>query len=266
MPVLTVRDGVRLHVREEGSGPTLLILPGWGVSTWWFRHQFAALSPRFRVVAYDPRGQGESETARGQRVARLAADLDEVIRHIGADQVHLVAWSGGGSTVLQYIELYGADRLGTLTLVGAGPKLMKADDWEHGFTDLAGAAGWVELIRTDFEAAARAVLPQFFAEPLSDDDLEVTVAEMCKCHPPGMAAASWDFLTQDHRDVLPSVPVPTLVVTGSADTAVPAGNAPYLAAAIPDARLEVIEGTAHCPFLERPDAFNEVVEKFLAGR
>jgi non-heme chloroperoxidase len=267
MTRLTMRDGVEIHVRDEGSGPPLVIVPGWAVSGWWFREQFDSdLTSHFRVVCYDPRGQGESEkTARGQRVARLAADLQEVIDSLGAEQVHLLAWSGGASTALQYVELFGTLRLATLTLVGAGPKLMKADDWDLGFMDLAGTAGWVELIRSDLDSAARAIIPQFFAAELSPDAFDEVLAEMRKCDAAGIAKASWDFINQDYRDVVPAIDVPTLLITGAADTAVPAGNAPYLHEAISGSRLEVIEDAAHCPFLERPDAFNALVAGFLAG-
>lgn len=267
MGTLTMRDGVELAVRDEGSGPVLLLVPGWAVSGWWFREQFAeALTSHYRVVCYDPRGQGESEkTDRGQRLARLAADLAEVLEYTGERQVHLLGWSGGASTALQYVELYGTERLASLTLSGGGPRLMKGDGWDLGFMDLDGAKQWVDLIRDNFEAAARGIVPQFFAAELAPDVLEATVTEMLKCQPSAMSKASWDFLNQDVRDVLPQVNVPTLVITGDADTAVPAGNAPYLAENIADSKLVVIEAASHCPFLEQPAEFNNAVTDFIAA-
>jgi non-heme chloroperoxidase len=264
MRTLTARDGVSLSYRDEGSGPTLLIVPGWGVSTWWFREQFAGLSDRFRVVSYDPRGQGESEnTARGQRVARLAGDLADVMDELQLDDVHLVAWSGGGSTALQYIELHGTGRLASLVLEGAGPRLLKTEDWDLGFVDLQGAVAWVELIRSDFTAAAKTVLPQFFAAELSADEHDAALREMQKCDPEGAARASWDFLTRDYRDLLQLVDVPTLIVAGEQDVAVPAGNAAYIAAAIAGSRTAMVAGAAHCPFLEEPEQFNRLVAEFV---
>lgn len=266
MPDVTVRDGTSLYIRDEGSGPTLLLLPGWGVSTWWFRRQFEYLTDRFRVVSYDPRGQGRSEkTTRGQRTARLAADLADVMDWTNTEQVHLLAWSGGGSTALQYIELFGIDRLQSLTLVGAGPKLMNGAEWELGFLDLDGLRGWVDLIRDDFAAAAGGLIPQFFADPLDADDHDATLAEILRCHPRAMALASWDFINQDYRDVLPRITVPTLVIAGDRDVAVPVGNASYLHEQIVGSRLEIVEGAAHCPFLEQPKRFNDLLAKF-AGR
>ncbi|MFC4004212.1 alpha/beta fold hydrolase [Prauserella oleivorans] len=265
MTMLTTSDGVGLHVEEAGEGPPLLILPGWGVSAWWFREQFAArLTSQFRVICYDPRGQGESEkTERGQRVGRMAADLAEVIEHIDEPRVNLVAWSGGGSTALHYIELFGTQRLESLTLIGAGPKLLKSPEWDHGFLELTEATAWVDLIRHDFDAAVRGLAPQFFARHPGDEFLEAAIRDMLKCHPAGMSRASWDFLNGDFRDMLDQVDVPTLVVTGEQDTSVPAGNAPYLHEKISGSQLTVIGDAAHCPFLEQPDQFNSALVDFL---
>src|SRR5690606_12882086 len=164
MATLTTSDGVELFVTEAGSGAPLVILPGWGVSHRWFKEQCAAgMTSRFRVICYAPRGQGDSErTERGQRMGRMAADLAEVIASVG-EPVHVLAWSGGGSTVLQYVELFGTGSLRSLVLVGAGPRLMKEPDWELGFLELADAKNWVDLIRDDVNVAMRSLAPQFFA-------------------------------------------------------------------------------------------------------
>lgn len=265
MAMLKARDGVALNIREMGEGPTLLVVPGWGGSTLWFHKQFTdAFTDRYRVVCYDPRGQGDSEkTARGQRVARLAADLAEVIDYCDRSQVHLLGWSGGGSTAMQYIELYGETRLASLTLCDTGPKLMTSDDWEYGFLDLTGASAWVDLVRKDLETAAKGVLPHFFASELPQEEFDRLFNDLIRGHSEGMARASWDFMIQDFRDVLPLVTVPTLVLTGEQDVSAPAGNAAYLHAHIPEARLRTIPNAAHCPFLERPEQFNAAVLDFL---
>lgn len=266
MAILTTSDGVELFVTEAGSGAPLVILPGWGVSHRWFKEQFTAeMTSRFRVICYDPRGQGDSEkTERGQRMGRMAADLAEVIASVG-EPVHVLAWSGGGSTVLQYVELFGTGSLRSLVLVGAGPRLMKEPDWELGFLELADAKNWVDLIRDDVNAAMRSLAPQFFAGDPAEELVEWAIADMVRCHPAGASRASWDFLNADYRDVLDRIDVPTLVVSGDQDVSVPAGNAPYLHEHISGSRLAVIEDAAHCPFLEQPRAFNAAVIDFLAN-
>ena len=65
------------------------------------------------------------------------------------------------------------------------------------------------------------------------------------------------------RFELPSVTAPTLVITGSQDTLTPLGDAEELAELIPNSRLYVLRGAAHGLMAEAPNAFNDVVLKFL---
>ena len=69
-------DGVRLNLIEAGEGEVLLLLPGWSQSAALFRHQLEGLSDRYRVIALDWRGHGDSEKIEtGYRISRLAMDL-----------------------------------------------------------------------------------------------------------------------------------------------------------------------------------------------
>jgi pimeloyl-ACP methyl ester carboxylesterase len=65
------------------------------------------------------------------------------------------------------------------------------------------------------------------------------------------------------EDQLPAVRAETLVVTGDEDVVVPTQNSRNLAAAIPNARLKIIEGTGHMAFVEKAAEFNRIVAMFL---
>src|SRR4029078_9785048 len=65
------------------------------------------------------------------------------------------------------------------------------------------------------------------------------------------------------RFELPKVEAPTLVVTGSQDTLTPLGDAEELAELIPNSQLFVLRGAAHGLMAEAPNAFNDVVLRFL---
>lgn len=67
----------------------------------------------------------------------------------------------------------------------------------------------------------------------------------------------------DRTPLLASIRVPTLVITGSADTLIPVSESEALAAAIPGARLVVLPGAAHLSNVEAPDAFDRAVREFL---
>jgi non-heme chloroperoxidase len=263
---VVTNDGVALHYVERGEGQPLLIVPGWGMSVRWFSGQLEDLSDRMRVIAFDPRGQGDSDkVSRGQRMARLARDIEDVIVGLEIEDVVLVGWSLGVSSVLAYVDVFGTGRLSKVVLVDGGTKLINDADWELGFVDLEGAAAWRALVESDLDTAARQVVPQFFAEPLADSEFAWMVQETVKCNQAGLGKITWNVLNQDYRDVPEKIDVPTLVVAGSHDVVIPAANAPWIAERIPDAELVMFEHSSHCPFIEEREAFNASVAAFVGS-
>lgn len=266
MPMLKTSDGVSLHYVDEGprDAPVLLLVPGWGGSTVWFEEQIRGLSAQFRVVCYDPRGQGRSErTERGHRMERVSKDLDDVITALGLCDVALLGWSLGVSTVLSYIDVFGCSALRAAVLVCGGPRLINSEDWELGFVDLQQAVDWIELQRGSMEAAADFVLPRFFATGPAPERYAQLRRSITGMSAYGSSAMCWNVLNQDYTDVPAKISVPTAVLSGRHDTVIPADNGPLLARSIPKARLSIFEGSAHCPFLEEPDEFNKELEGIL---
>ncbi len=264
MPKVATNDGVALHYEERGAGRPLLIAPGWGMSTRWFDGQLEELSDRMRVIVFDPRGQGQSDkVSRGQRMARLARDVADVIAGLELEDLVLLGWSLGVSTVLAYIDVYGTDGLSKVVLVDGGTKLINDPEWKLGFVDLDGAAAWRGLVETDLHTAAEQVVPQFFASPRSSADMEWMVAEVVKCDQAGLGKITWNVLNQDYRDVPERLDVPTLVVAGSHDVVIPAANAGWMADRIPGSRLVMFEHSSHCPFIEERARFNQEIAAFV---
>src|SRR5574341_603719 len=75
---VTTGDGVRLHYRESGSGPAILFVPGWTMPAEIWEPQIEHFSKRWRVVAMDPRSQGESsQTTEGHYPERRAQDIKD---------------------------------------------------------------------------------------------------------------------------------------------------------------------------------------------
>ena len=115
----TTSDGVRLHYIEAGSGPrTLVFVPGWSMPAWIFERQVASLSREFRVVALDPRSQGQSEIARaGHDHVRRGKDIAELVARLGPRPVVVVGWSLGVLDTLAYVRLHGDAQVAGLVLI-----------------------------------------------------------------------------------------------------------------------------------------------------
>jgi non-heme chloroperoxidase len=113
-------DGVRLHYLEAGppTAHTIIFVPGWTMPAWIWAPQIAAFGQSYHVVAFDPRGQGESEIATsGYEPGRRGQDIAELIARMGQPSVLLVGWSLGVLDTLAYVHADGDRMLAGLVLV-----------------------------------------------------------------------------------------------------------------------------------------------------
>jgi non-heme chloroperoxidase len=113
-------DGVRLHYLEAGPARshTIVLVPGWTMPAWIWGPQIAALSRSYHVIAFDPRGQGDSEVApTGYEPGRRGQDIAELIAVVSSRPVLLVGWSLGVLDTLAYIHAHGDARIAGLVLV-----------------------------------------------------------------------------------------------------------------------------------------------------
>ena len=113
-------DGVRLHYLEAGSpkAHTIVFVPGWTMPAWIFRPQIVALQRSYHVIAFDPRGQGESEIARdGYTPERRGRDIEDLLAHLGTAPSLVVGWSLGVLDTLAAVHVDGDAHLAGLVLI-----------------------------------------------------------------------------------------------------------------------------------------------------
>ena len=105
-------DGARLYYEVHGDGEPLLIHPGFGSTTALFFANTPALAAHFRVIIFDPRGSGRSDSAAppSPTMALFADDAVAVLRAAGAQRAHVFGTSFGGM-VAQHIALLHPDRV-----------------------------------------------------------------------------------------------------------------------------------------------------------
>ena len=119
----TTSDGVRLHYISEGRGETLLFIPGWSMPAEIWRYQIAFFSRKYRVVALDPRSQGDSQVAHagnfnaGNGMQRRAEDLNDLIEHLQLRRVVLIGWSLGVMEALMFVNMHGDGKVAALVFV-----------------------------------------------------------------------------------------------------------------------------------------------------
>lgn len=115
---LLTSDDVRLRFLERGEGSPIILVAGWTMPAEVWNVQLGELSGDARIIAFDPRGQGESESPNsGYTLERRAQDLAELIEQQNFNDVILVGWSLGCFDVLGYPEHHGSSRVAAVVLL-----------------------------------------------------------------------------------------------------------------------------------------------------
>jgi hypothetical protein len=136
-------DDCRIFYEEKGTGIPLILIHGWSGSSRLFVRNFDYLAQHFRVIRYDLRGHGQSETtSQGFHVARFAADLLNLMDHLRLDRVALLGCSLGCAVIWSYVELFGTQRLSAAMFVDQSPWQLYAPDgsWRLGSNGMFSAA------------------------------------------------------------------------------------------------------------------------------
>ena len=261
MNELVTGDGVQLHYEDTGSGSPLVFTAGWAMDGTWWRHQLP-LAARHRLVVLDPRSQGQSEkVVRGLRMGRQAADLRELLDTLDLSDVTLVAHSRSTSIALAYWELFGAHRLGRLVLIGVTPSMSKRPDWAWGY--MMDPVAFQDLILADHEGVVRQVIADLLLTEPEPEEVETMVRNTMLTPPLAGARMLEDHGVIDWRDMLETISIPTLVCVGRYDRNAPLPAAEHVASSVPQGQLVIFEHSAHAPFYEESDRFNEVLERFI---
>ena len=250
MATLT-RNGVDLHYEAEGSGPAILLTHGFGASSRMWEGQVAALRDRYRVIAWDMRGHGDTDSPDDQALysePETVADMAAILDACGEDGAIVGGLSLGGYMSLAF-NLAHADRTNALMLFDTGP----------GYNNPKGREGWNQFAIRRAEAFEERGLESL------GDSAEVKAARHRSAE--GLAKAARGMLTQRDASVIQSlttVDKPTLVVTGANDQNFLAAHG-YMSENIPGAMNFMIADAGHAANIDNPADFNAAVETFLAS-
>lgn len=253
-------NGIRLSYRDEGDGEPLVLLHGLGASRQSWDYQMSAFSSKYRVVVPDLRGFGDSEKPPGPySVDGFARDVFALTDQLDLADFHVAGLSMGGAITFQ-MAVMDSQRLRSATIVNSLPSF-RPETWKQrlGITlrrwslRLLGMRGFAWMM-------ARRLFPEEDQEELRDEMYERFAAN----DPTAYRAAFEALVGWDVEDRLRAIDCPVLVVAADQDYWPVSVKRDYVRN-IPEARLEVIEGSRHATPLDRPEAFNRVVLDFLTS-
>ena len=253
---VTTSDGVKLHYLESGKGPALLFLPGWTGAAEFWTPQMRLFMDRWRVVALDPRSQGDSDkVAEGNHTEQRARDVHEVIGKLGLGPVVLVAWSRGVIEALSLVEQFGTSSIRALVMVDG--TLVRT-------TDTAAVEQFQQQTRAmlaDRKAFVAQQVPGMFRRQHGKELYDRIGSANLKTPTPVAITLQADSMGRDSRPAVRRVDKPSLFVNRSGPGA--DAIAAILRKDLPSAQVAVMPDVGHAVFLDDPRRFNELLTNFL---
>jgi 3-oxoadipate enol-lactonase len=255
-------NGITMHVIDAGSGSPLVLLHGLGWDGTLWASTARRFADRYRVIAADTRGHGESDKPEGPYTIDLfARDWLGCLDALSVERACLVGFSQGGM-IAQVLAVEHPERVAALVLVSTSCRSdpsAKAKMEER-----------IRLARTDGPAAAaRLAASSVFSKRFADthpDTVEKFVAWRTAMPQDPLLEATRAGYGFDMSAPLAAVRVPTLVMYGDEDTLTPPPVVRHVADCVLGAEVECVLGAGHMIPIEQPAAFESRLGAFLAKR
>jgi 3-oxoadipate enol-lactonase len=255
MPRIITNNGYDIGYVEAGGGNAtpIVFLHGVGSDKNAWHPQLEHFGRTRRAIAFDYPGYGDSDPApQGTTRDDYASAVISAMHELGVDRAHICGLSLGG-VVAVAMSHHAPERCASLIL---------ANTFAAHPNGLAIYERSLEGSR-DLPAMAEARVDVLLAQPI-DPQIRREVAEtMSRIDPAAYRIGAKAVWLADVRDHAQEIKVPTLVLVGDHDLVTPVDLSSELVDLIPDARMRVIAGAGHLSNLEKPDAFNAIVDQFI---
>jgi pimeloyl-ACP methyl ester carboxylesterase len=255
--------GDRFSYMEAGrpDAPPLLLLHGIGANSLHWRYQFAALTDRFRVIAWNAPGYMLSDNFKAEtpRDRDYADALDDFLNALGISDFDVVA-NSFGTAVAQRFAHYHPGRIGRAIFTGAS--IARPNTPDDRAEALRARAAMIARGGYGFSERVSALL----ASAASPQTITLVQQTLRATNPTGFMQAA-RFLTSGNAPPLGAgLTMPVLLIQGEEDRVTPAAaNAELLVRAVPGARLVLLPGCGHLPEVEAPARVNELIEEHLSA-
>jgi 3-oxoadipate enol-lactonase len=251
-------DGCPIHVEVEGreGAPVLMLSNSLGTTLHMWDGQVAPFIQHFRLVRYDRRGHGLSGVPAGPyTMERLGRDVLAVLDALGIEKINWCGLSMGGM-VGQWLGANAPGRIERLVLTNTASYFPDKTAWNER----------LRLVREKGIAAfAAANMERWFSKGFRERSPQVVarVQDMFSATPlEGYLACGSAVRDMDHRELLPKISAPTLVIAGKHDPATPPEANEYISKRIAGAQFALLDA-AHLSNIEQADAYTDAVLGFL---
>lgn len=262
MPTIKV-NGIDFYYEESGNGEPLLIISGLAADLRSLAAVVPSLAKRYRVIIFDNRGAGQTETPAGPYTTPLLADdVVKLMDALAIPQAHIIGHSMGGA-IAQQMALKNPQRINRLILMSTFIKSpVRTQLVINSTLGMLRHGSAISLI-------AAANLPWLYSSAfLQDEEKMVAALDQMIYNPTTITVQGYENQayacnTHDTSQQLHHIKIKTLVVCGDDDLMAPAEQAEKIAAMIPKAQLTIMPTVGHIPHIENPTAYVSIVTDFF---
>ena len=248
-------DGVTLSALETDQDQaksrrlTIACVPGWSMPAHIWLRQIEELGRRYHTLALDPRGQGESQVPSfGYTAERRATDLHDFLQPL--TDVVLIGWSLGAIESLQYVDMFGSQRLAGMVLVDSSVGEEPAPPSGGSFT---------QRLRENRDQTLKEFVHAIFSKPRPEKEIESLVLGAKRMAlDDSLALLSYPFERTHWKRIVHGFKKPLLyVVTPQFEK-----QAQNLRKNRPGTQIEVFRTAGHALFVDEPQRFNDLILRF----
>jgi pimeloyl-ACP methyl ester carboxylesterase len=258
-------DDVDIYYESHGSGFPLVLTYCLGGNTSMWSGQIDAFSERYRLIVWDPRGHGQSESPADPSqysVQRSAEDLRGLLDHLGIDRAHIGGLSMGGGIAARFAVTY-PERVVSLMIldsntasgVPTSPAMRQIRETTINLCktqDMAAVADYFLGAHPSYKLYAG-------DSPEARDRLRRMILAL---EPHGFANTIQALLRADFpTERLAQITAPTLVLAGEHDPALEVVRLTHRT--IPGAQFVMIPGAGHLSNLDQPERFQHQIVEFV---
>lgn len=253
-------EGARIYWDEQGKGAPILLIMGLGYPSCMWHRTRPLLAERFRTIAFDNRGIGNSDVPAGPySISLMASDARAVLDAAEVESAHIFGVSMGGMIAQEFTLQYPESvRSLILGCTAAG-----------GTTAVRAEQDAIEMLRTrdrmSPEQALQAPVPFIYdaGTPRERIDEDLALRRPWLPRPEGYTAQLQGILAWEGYSRLTAITAPTLVIHGESDRLVPPGNGKLIAERISGAKLVMIAHASHLFLTDQTDTAHKVILQFL---
>ena len=259
-------SGVTLAVSDTGgTSRPIVFIHGLSQSRLLWARQFDSfLADRFRLVAFDLRGHGDSEKPPdGYRDRTIwAGDVRAVLDQLELERPLVVAWSYGGLVACDYLHTFGSDDLGGLVFIGAATRIGVPGAGEDVLPD-AVPEGITSSVEAEAGSSVEAFVRTLTCRPLPPSEFAFILG--CNAQCPSRVRDALLDRSYDNDEVLAGIRCPVMLLHGERDVSIAPPASQRVAGIIPAAAHITYPATGHCPFWEQSVRVNTDLAKFADG-